>query len=321
MKQRRPENIAPIKSALAYDAGFKVGFLKPMYWGSWLMIAFLWFVMLLPISVQDVMANKLGDLMRRVNKKRRRISRKNIDLCFPDLPEEEKKELIRKNYRNQARSALHLGMLWWSPLCELEKRIVMKGHEHIDAALDNGRGVILMPVHCMGLEAAISSIAMRYFSSGIFKPLKNKLIDWFVAKGRLRHGGYSYTREAGLRPIIKDARAGSVIIYLSDEDLGIDRSLFAPFFGVDKASVPVLGRLAKSCRADVFPSMTCYDEKTHQYVVHILPALKGFPLGDDYQDTLAMNQALEEAIQICPSEYFWILKLFKTRQNGEARFY
>ncbi len=321
MKQRKPENIAPIKSTLAYDASFKIGFLKPIYWGSWLMVVFLWFVMFLPASIQEAMANKLGDLLRSTNKKRRRIARKNIELCFPSLPEEEKKELIRQNYRHQARSVLHLGLLWWAPLSVLEKRIVMKGQEHIDKALDNGRGGIIMPAHSMGLEAAISSIAMRYFSSGIFKPFKNKLLDWFVANSRTRYGGYVYARDAGLRPIIKDGRAGSIIIYLSDEDLGAERSLFAPFFGVEKASVPVLGRLAKSCRADVFPSVTCYDEKTHRYVVNILPALENFPSGDDYNDTLAMNQALEEVIQICPSQYFWILKLFKTRPNGEPRFY
>ncbi|VAW72816.1 Lipid A biosynthesis lauroyl acyltransferase [hydrothermal vent metagenome] len=321
MKQRKPETIAPIKSTLAYDASFKLSYLKPMYWSTWTSIVLLWVVKLMPCAVQDALANIMGDLLRNMSAKRRRIARKNLQLCFPQLTETAIKELIRQNYRHQARSILHLGVLWWSSMEALEKRIVMKGQQYIDEALDNGRGAIIMPAHSMGLEAAVSAVAMRYFSSGVFKPLKNKLIDWFVANGRMRHGGYVYAREAGLRPIIKDARAGSTTIYLSDEDLGAERSLFAPFFGVEKASVPVLGRLAKSCRADVFPCMTCYDEKTHQYIVHILPALKNFPSGDDYTDTLAMNQALEEAIKICPSQYFWILKLFKTRPEGESRFY
>ncbi|VAW61186.1 Lipid A biosynthesis lauroyl acyltransferase [hydrothermal vent metagenome] len=321
MKQRKPENIAPIKSTLAYDARFKSDYLKPMYWGTWCSIALLWIVKQMSGAMQDALANLVGDILRNVSTKRMRIARKNIELCFPELSEEEKKALIRKNYRHQARSILHLGVLWWSSMPALEKRIAMKGQQYIDEALDNGRGAIIMPAHSMGLEAAVSAVAMRYFSSGVFKPLKNKLVDWFVANGRMRHGGYVYAREAGLRPIIKDARAGSTTIYLSDEDLGAERSLFAPFFGVEKASVPVLGRLAKSCRADVFPCMTCYDEKTHQYIVHILPALDNFPSGDDYTDTLAMNKALEEAIRICPSQYFWILKLFKTRPEGEQRFY
>jgi lauroyl-KDO2-lipid IV(A) myristoyltransferase len=162
---------------------------------------------------------------------------------------------------------------------------------------------------------------MQYLGSGVFKPMKNKLVDWFVARGRSRHGSYLYSREAGLRPIIKDVRAGNVMFYLPDEDLGRERSIFAPFFGVEKATVPVLGKMAKVCKADVLPCMAEYDVKTRRYIIHILPPLKDFPSGDDYHDTVAMNVALEEIVRLCPTQYFWMMKLFKTRPQGQARIY
>jgi len=309
------------KSSLVYDTSFKREYLKPKYWGVWVSIIFLWLFIFLPGPLLDGLANKLGDLIRNINKKRRRIARKNIDLCFPELNDEEKKELIRQNFRHQARSILYYGIIWWAPKFILKKRVVFQGQENIDASLKNNRSVIFMAAHSLGLEAAVSAATMSYPSSGPFKPMKNKLVDWFVAKGRSRHGGILYTRDAGLRPIIKDVRGGCTMFYLPDEDLGADRSIFAPFFGVEKASVPVLGRLAKSCKADVLPCMACYDEKTHRYNIHILPALKDFPTGDDYEDTLLMNKSLEEIIRLCPSQYFWIMKLFKTRPDGEPKLY
>jgi len=246
---------------------------------------------------------------------------KNIDLCFPELTEEEKKELLKRNFRHQARSVLYYGLIWWAPVSVLERRIVIKGQEYIENALNNNRSVIIMAAHSLGLEMAVSAVASRYPVSGPFNPMKNRLIDWCVAKGRSRHGSYIYARESGLRPIIKDVRSGCAMFYLPDEDLGKERCIFAPFFGVKKATVPVLGRLSKSCNADVLPCMACYDEDNHQYIVHILPAIKQFPAGDDYRDTVSMNQSLEEIIRLCPAQYFWVMKLFKTRPDGENSLY
>lgn len=309
------------KSPLLYDTDFKFSYLKPEYWSTWLAISGLFLLMLLPVFVQDAVANSLGDLARSINKKRRRIARINIDLCFPELVEDEKKEMLRRTFRHQARSVLNYALIWWGSKNRLKQRIVIKGQQNIDNSLANNRAVIFMTAHSLGLEAAVSAITMRYPVTGPFNPMKNKLIDWFVANGRARHGTLIYTRETGLRPIIKDVRAGYSMFYLPDEDLGKDRSIFAPFFGVEKASVPVLGRLARNCKADVLPCISCYDETSRKYVIHVLPAIKGFPSGDDYKDTVAMNSSLEEIVRICPSQYFWIMKLFKTRPEGEAGLY
>ncbi len=300
---------------------FNLSYFKPKYWGSWAGVFLLWFMAFVPAYFVDVLAAKLGDLIRSVNKKRRRIARININLCFPELNENEKKELVRRCFRHQARSVLYLGFLWWAPDFLLKKRIVFKGQEYIEQSFKNNRSVIFMAPHSLALDAAISIVGMNYESAGTYKPIKNKLFDWFMFRGRSRHKGLIYTREAGFRPVMKAVRKGSTMFYLPDEDLGEARSIFASFFGEQKATIPVLGRLAKTCNADVLPCMVCYDEKTRRYVVNILPALKDFPTADDYRDTVAMNNALEEAIRLCPSQYFWTLKLFKTRPAGEKKLY
>jgi lauroyl-KDO2-lipid IV(A) myristoyltransferase len=309
------------QSALLYDTRFSWHYLKPMYWPTWLAILLLWLVMWLPVSLQDVLANRLGDLARNINAKRRRIARKNLELCFPELSQAQRKQMLRASFRHQARSVLSFGLFWWAPQSVLQKRIRLEGEAHINASLEKGRGVIFMAAHSFALEAAVSATTMRYPLSGPFNPMKNKLVDWFVARGRKRHGTFIYPRSAGLRPIIKDARAGCTLFYLPDEDLGKDRCIFVPFFGIEKATVPVLGRLAKSCRADVLPTIACYDESRHCFVIHVLPALQDFPRGDDYADSLVMNQQLEKIIRLCPEQYFWIMKLFKTRPPDQPKFY
>ena len=309
------------QSSLVYKAQFKLRFLQPAYWGTWLAVFLLFIVNLLPARLTDWFANFLGDAARNVNKKRRRIARKNLELCFPDTDEEKRKQMMKQNFRAQMRSVLHYGLFWWASRSRLQKRIELQGEEHIRTALQSGKSVIIMTSHSVGLEAAVSAITMRYPISGPFKVMKNEVTNWLVAKCRTRFGTIIYSRDAGLRPIIKDVRNGQLMFYLPDEDLGRDRSIFVPLFGVQKATIPVLGRLAKNCNAVVLPCISCYDEQRAKYVVHVLPVLKDFPQGDDVNDAARMNQAIEQTVSICPSQYFWTLKLFRTRPQGEERFY
>ena len=311
----------PPQSSLILANPFRPVFFSPVYWGSWLLIGFLFLIYLLPISWSDALARVLGNLARNSNAKRRRIARINLQLCFPELSAAERKQILQQHFRAQMRSVLHLGLVWWGSRKYLQKRIVLQGQEYIEQTLARGKSVIIMAGHCVGLDAAGAAILMRYPVSGPIKLMKNPLINYFIVKGRGRYGAVIYSREAGLRPIIKDVRAGHIMFYLSDEDLGPERSIFAPLFGHTKATIPVLGRLAKSCNAEVLPLMGCYDEKNHQYIVHVLPALKNFPQGDDLLDATTMNQAIEKLVLLCPVEYFWTFKLFKTRPEGEASLY
>jgi lauroyl-KDO2-lipid IV(A) myristoyltransferase len=308
-------------SALVYQVKFRAAFLSPAYWPTWFAVLLLFILMCLPALVTDGIACLLGDAARRLNGKRRNIATINLKLSFPQLDDAQRQRLLVQTFRAQMRSVLHYGLFWFAPRWLLKKRILIDGEQHIQNSLQAGRSVIVMASHSVGLEAAVSAITMRYPISGPFKVMRNEVINWLVARGRTRFGTIIYSREAGLRPIIRDVRAGQLMFYLPDEDLGKERSIFVPLFGVQKATIPVLGRLAKSCNADVLPCISCYDHRRRRYHIHLSPALDDFPQLDDDRDARIMNRAIEESIALCPAEYFWTLRLYRTRPEGESRFY
>ena len=90
---------------------------------------------------------------------------------------------------------------------------------------------------------------------------------------------------------------------------------------MQKATVPVLGRLAKTTRSKVFTCISCYDSERLKYVVKILPQIQGVDGKDDLHDTKAMNEAIEAAVNLCPVQYLWTLRFFKTRPDGEKSVY
>ncbi len=300
---------------------FKWSFIAPAYWPTWLMLLLFFLFTLLPLSLIDFVGGKLGEFAARKNKKRFNIATINLSLCFPDKTEKEISLLVLEHFRSQVRSLLHYGLIWWAPVFRLKKLIITEGFEQIDELKQQGKNAIALTLHSVGLEFAVTAIGMYTDGSGPYKPMRNEVIDWWVIRGRKRFGGRLLTRDHGFRPLIKDVREGRVLVYLADEDLGADVSVFAPFFGVQKATVPVLGRLSKSCNAAVLPCVSCYDNQRHKYVVKLLPPIENFPSGDDTVDATSMNAAVENAVRQCVAQYFWTLRLFQTRPEGEASFY
>jgi len=144
------------------------------------------------------------------------------------------------------------------------------------------------------------------------------LLNWLVYRARSRFGARLATREDGLRPLVKATKKGALFYYVTDEDLGGENPLFAPFFATEKATVPVLGRLAKLCDAQVLPCYSHYLPAEGRYQVTILAPLKNFPSGDKQADCEAMNRAIEALIKIAPEQYMWSMRLFKTQPAGQS---
>lgn len=304
---------------------FRWSFLHPRYWLTWLGLALFFLLTLLPLPVIDWLGIKIGNYAAGKNRKRFDIARKNLSLCFKDLNAADIDAMVYQHFQAQFRSLLHYHILWWRPEFIVRKRIRTTGFEQIGDLQRQGKRVIILLTHNVGLDFAVAVISMTFNANGPYKAMRNPVIDWLIANGRMRfgskYGGKLFTRDDGLRPLIRETRAGKVLIYLADEDLGEGNSVFVPFFGVQKATIPVLGRLTKSCDAVVLPCVSCYDVKARQYSVELLPAIEDFPGGDDVDDSLKMNQAIESAISRCPVQYLWTLRYFQTRPPGEASVY
>lgn len=299
---------------------FRLSLLHPRYWLTWLGIFCLFVIAYLPQFVTSFLSRVLGIYVAAKNKKRHHIARVNLTLCYPDKSETEINQMIQAHFIEHVRAMLYYARLWFYPAFILRRMILVEGFEQIEANQKQNRNIIILLSHSVGLDVAIASISMRYGANGPYKSMRHPVFDWLIANRRVRYGGTIFPREDGLRPIIRATRMGDPLVYLADEDLGSERSIFVPLFGIQKATIPVLGRLAKTCDAVVLPCICCYDHQQKKYKTTLLSPIENFS-GDDAGDVLAMNQAIEKTIAVCPSQYFWSFRLFQTRPSGESSFY
>lgn len=299
---------------------FRLALLYPRYWLTWLGIALLFVVAWLPGFVTAFLSHVIGVNVAAKNKKRYHIAEVNLKLCYPDKNQAEIEAMLRTHFVEYVRAMLYYARIWFYPAFLLRKMLLVEGLEQIETYRKQSRNIIILLSHSVGLDVAIASLSMRYGANGPYKSMRNPVFDWLIANRRVRYGGIIFPREDGLRPVVRITRMGNPLVYLADEDLGNERSIFVPLFGVQKATIPVLGRLAKSCKAVVLPCVCCYDAQLKRYKTTLLPPIENIT-GDDENDALAMNQAIEKTIAICPPQYFWSFRLFQTRPPGEASFY
>jgi len=109
--------------------------------------------------------------------------------------------------------------------------------------------------------------------------------------------------------------------YLPDQDHGAEHSEFVDFFATYKATLPAVGRLMKVCRAAIVPLFPAYDGKDSILHIHIREPMDDLADADDVQIARRMNEEVEHLVQPNLDQYTWILKLLKTRKEGEIEPY
>jgi len=313
-----------------FDTSLKAQHFLPKYWGTWFLLGLLFVFSYVPIRFRDKFAAWIADRLYNAKflNKRKKIAFVNLGLCFPDYTECEKDALMRENFRSVAQISLSLGEIAFRSKSFLRKRINFIGEEFVKEAHDADKAIIFLAPHCYGIDfAGVAAISARdYPLSSMFNDYKNPIFDWFVTNyrtrfSRLNDKGTLYHRSEGLKPCIKSLRDKAHFYYLPDEDHGRANSLFSPFFATQKATLPVIGRLAKLGRAVVIPTYTSYNAKTGKVDVICHAPITAIPSSDEQKDTDLMNAAIEKVIDENRAQYMWTLKLLKTRPEEGLKIY
>lgn len=289
--------------------------LHPKYFPTWLSIFGLTILWLLPRRFKDWFAQKLARWYVNRKSNHRFYAQVNLKLCFSEMTESQRHSLLMKHFRCFFQVMLDAPLFWWGSDKMINKRVDVRGFDAADELITKGQSVVFLVSHSTALDVCTTVFAMRYQMQGFYKPFKDPVIDWLIFKMRSKRGGRLAARGEGFRTVIRDLSKGMPLFYLSDEDLGREGSVFAPFFGVDRATLAMLPRIVKITEAVVFPVYTHYNFTEGRYVITVLDQLQNYPTGNAIADATRLNRATEETIMICPEQYLWKLRLFKTTEQ------
>lgn len=281
----------------------------------------IWLVARLPYRALMATGRFIGNLALILNRERRGIAATNIALCFPELDADQQRALVRANLRDIGMMLMEFALGWLGSDRAIGRvPVKIEGLEHLQAAREQGRGVLLVGGHFSHLELCARLVSYRILIAGMYRRMDSEVFEYIVLRSRLDYADAMFDKD-DLRGTVKYLRAGGTLWYAPDQDMRSKDNVFAPFFGVPAATITATHHLARMSNAVVIPFFHRRLPDGKGYAMRLGAPLEHFPSADAAADTARVNGVIEQMVREAPEQYLWVHKRFKTRPPGELPIY
>lgn len=277
----------------------------------------------LPLRLAHGLGAGLGLLIYRYGRKTTQITRRNLELCFPELSPEQREALVKASLKETGKSLTELGALWFWRMDQARALIrQISGQDQLDAALAQGRGVIIAAPHLGAWELLGLYLPTLRPTTNLYRPPRLATLDPLLRHVRTRSGAQLVpTDVSGVRALLEGLKRGEITGILPDQDPGFGNGVFTPFFGIPTNTMTLLSRLANKSGAAVFISYAERLPNGAGYRLHFTPAPEDIHSRDTRRSAERLNAVIEAAVRAHPTQYQWSYKRFKTRPEGEDSIY
>jgi lauroyl/myristoyl acyltransferase len=298
---------------------FAYSYLMPHYWLTWLFLGLSLLFVYLPKYLRIMIGDLTGQILYRIGSSKKSIVDINLKLTFSELNPKERDRLCRSFFRNLGHMYINLPLLWWKSDNELQKLIDKKGLDLIEKHLQKNQSIILLAPHTLSLDFGGRALS-RYDVLSMYKPFKNKLLNWFIGRSRSKSTDksviYPRNKTSSIKSIIRKMKKPSVFYLLADEDISVEDSIFSDFFDTKKTALKSVSKISKITQSKVLPCVCTYNIKKHKYIFQVFPELEKFPSHSIENDCSKLLSVLEKQIMIDLEQYMWTLRIYKNRPDG-----
>jgi KDO2-lipid IV(A) lauroyltransferase len=267
----------------------------------------------LPYGWQLGLAKGMGGLMFRIARNRRSYARANLAACFPQRSETEIDALLRAHFAALGASLAEMALGWFASPGKLASLTRIVGEQHLNEALQRGKGVILYTAHFTTLEVCGPTLKQLCPDlCAMYRPHRNLLLDDVFRRGRLRSASEVIAKD-NVRAMIRCLKRNGVVWYAPDQSYRGKQSELVEFFGEPAMTNVATSQLARLTGAAVVPYFPRRLPGNAGYELVFGPRLEDFPGEDPIADATRLNRLLEDHIQSCPEQYYWVHRKFKGR--------
>jgi len=279
----------------------------------------------MPLERAVKLGASLGAMIMRLDIGNRPIAVKNLEIAFPELSPDARLKILVDMYRNWGRVIAewpHAGELNRS---NIENFVTYDGEENLKYALSlrDNTGIIVT-AHYGNVEfLPLAHTIYGHRLAMIHRPLRNPFIDAQIRRVRTSFGAEIIERkQAGLAMVRYLRQKWQVAVAL---DLDVRKGVFVDFFGMKACTSDGVARIAMATRVPVVPAFMVREGDSVRHRITVLPVVE-MAKGRDREEcvrenTQRMTAPIETMIRRHPDHWNWIHRRWKTRPEGEQRFY
>lgn len=277
-------------------------------------------VTMLPFSIQIKIGRIIGHLAQRSSRKWRTTAEKNLQAVFPEQESEQLQLLIDHHFESLGIGIIEMANAWWGNDARLQEQVTVEGLEHLDRALQKGKGVILLSAHFTTLEIGGRLLSLFRPLHAMYRKQDNPLFNQAMINGR-NSFLQTIVKKKDLRGMLRLLKKNQTIWYAMDQNSSDGSAAFTHFFNIPCSTTTATSKLAQRSGATVIPFTTTRIEPDHHYQLTIHPPFEGFPGDDPAEDTQRIMNHFEQEIVKAPEQYLWIHRRFKNQPKGMPPFY
>jgi KDO2-lipid IV(A) lauroyltransferase len=252
---------------------------------------------------------------------RRSVVDENLRRAFPERTSAWRRRVARASYAHLGREAAAMLRMAGLDRKDVVTRTDVEGLDAFRAALDEGRGLVVVSGHLGSWEVGGAAVSARDIPlMAVAKPMANRRFDADLVASRERLGIEVVDTGAAPKRVLRALARGRVVALVADQNAGAN-GLFVPFFGELASTHRGPALFAVRSGAPVFLG-TCFavPGRRHRYRL-VLERVATPATGDAERDVFRLTEAhtalLEKAVRRAPEQYFWQHKRWKTRPAPE----
>ena len=271
----------------------------------------------LPLPVLHGLGVLVGRLVSFSSPKLRRITRKNIEACFPTMDEAGVKQASRAAFDELGKVTLEMGWMWGANARRQKTAVKFVENEQLfKDALDSGKGVLILAPHLGAWEMIGSYLAWHDKPvTSMYRPARMQKVDALIHAGRCAFGqNLVPTDGKGVMQVMKALKKGGISGILPDQDPK-DSGVMAPFFGIPTNTMTLVPKLAQKLDIEILFAFAERLPWGRGYKIHFIKASDEIRSDDTLIAAKALNQGVEQCVEIAPSQYQWSYKRFKRTPN------
>ena len=282
-----------------------------------LLINFWKLLLLLPKPMHKGLIYIFGNFIYLMPIKRNKISKKNIDLCFPHLSGIERKRLHKLNVFASAKVIFDSGIAWFWSDKKINKLInyEIKGLSNLLIEQKNNNGILLFFKHSLHLELDARLLGMNAEIYGVERVHNSDSFDSIQKRGRLKSVKDTCDRNNPIK-FIRWLKKGKTVLYATDQDYGLDQSDIVNFFNHPAATISAPLKIIQSTKCKTFFINSFVQDRKYILEVEQL----NLDQSNEVNFSKNLNLFMENKIKENPEEYLWQHRRFKSTL-GKKNFY